>query len=442
MTLTRSLLIAALATTALSAQTRIWVDPVTGSNGNPGTAAQPVQTLSTAIGLAASNDEIMLLPGIYSTTTNGEVFPIVFGSIATQNNLVVRGVNGAVFDLGGATTTALRFTSGATGMRMTNVTFMNSDQLGWWTRLADAGAGVNSGNCANNVEIDRCQFINLNRVFVFWDQDTVSGWKVHDCLFQNLTNDAILEYVNHVNNQFYNNTFYGNLYKAYISDSVNSLCYNNLVVNNAIAFECNNAATNPARWQNNWVYNCPVVMQGSGMTTASLPPTNIIGLDPLMVNPTGGDFHLQATSPCIDIGDTSIFARMDLDGVSRMVDSNGDGSIVPEIGCYEVSPLSMTARFDPTIGVLILSANTTVPGMVGFTLFSLDDGLITIPGISPILVSPTRYLGYLLSIGAANWYVNLNPVLPLLPGTRVVNHLIGFGAGPTILGGNQTWTQF
>lgn len=431
--------IAVLTTASLTAQTRIYVDPVNGSNSNTGTAAAPVQTLGTAVALALSNDQIILLPGTYGAA-NGETFPITFGSPATQNNLVVRALDGVVFDLSLSTTTAIRLASGATGMRLSNITFINSDQTQWWTRVIDSGTGVNSGNAAMNVEIDRCRFLNVNRGMVLWTSDNCSGWKVHDNLFDNLTNDAILEYTG-IGNQFYNNTFHTNLYKAYISDSADSLCYNNLVVNNAIAFECNNASTNAARWQNNWVYQTPVVMQGTANVT--LPSTNISGVDPMLVNASAGDYHLQPGSPCIEGGNPAIFARMDLDGVSRSVDSDQNGSILPEIGCYEVSPVAMTATFDPSLGVLITDyTSSATPPVAGFVLFAFDEGLVNVPGVSPILVSPASYLGFLWSPVPTTWYVNLNAALPFMAGTRIVNQVIGIGTGPTILGGNQVWTQF
>jgi predicted outer membrane repeat protein len=43
------------------------------------------------------------------------------------------------------------------------------------------------------------------------------------------------------------------------------------------------------------------------------PPSDNLFVDPLLVNPTEGDFHLQKDSPCIDAGDTTLVGK-DPDG--------------------------------------------------------------------------------------------------------------------------------
>ena len=48
------------------------------------------------------------------------------------------------------------------------------------------------------------------------------------------------------------------------------------------------------------------------------------------------DFHLLPTSPAIDAGTNTDLASVDLDGVPRPTDGNGDGSAVIDIGAYEL----------------------------------------------------------------------------------------------------------
>jgi hypothetical protein len=433
------LVLCCTATAALAAQQELWIEPVLGFDGNPGTYSQPLQTLTAAVALAGPGAKVHLLPGVYGPNSNGEVLPISIGA-ASQQGLVIRGVGSVVIDLAGSASTVFRLIQGATGARLTNLTFTNSDQAGWWTRVISSGSGVNSGNAAMNVEIDRCRFVNVNRGIVLWTSDVVTGWQIHDNLFWNCTNDAILEYTG--TNDIYNNTFFTGSYKAYISDSTTSRCHNNLIVGYAIAFENNLAGAPIARYQGNWMYQCGVVQQGAGMT-GTLPASNRVGVDPLLVNPAAGDFRLQATSPAIDAGVLGTFARADLGAVARLVDGDGDGLLEADVGCHETTPLNLAATWDPTTLLLVLNGTSTLAGTFGFVAFSFDDGLIPVPGQGPILLDPATFVPFWLSSPLpAQWFLPLGIQPP--PGMRLVMQILGLGpahAGPALLGGNQVWVQ-
>lgn len=433
----RPLFLFALATPCLAQE--IWVDPVAGSDSNPGTFTLPMQTLTNAVTVAGPSTRILLLPGTYSTATNGESLPISPG-LVPQQNLLIRGFDGAIFDLGGSNLPLFRMVNGADGARITNLTITNADQTGWWTRVVNSGTGVNSNDAARNVEFDRCRLINVNRGFVLWTNDNVQGWRIHDNLFVNCTNDAILEYTG--DNEIYNNTFVTGTWKAYISDSATSRCYNNLIVGYNIAFENNNAASNIARYQNNWVWQTTTTMQGAGLL-GGLPASNRIGIDPQLVNPAGGDYRPRATSPLLDAGTAAIFARADQDNVARIVDSDLNGSQLPDIGAYERAPIAHTTTYDPLALLFWIHVTGTVPNSFAFVLFSFDDGLIRVPGLGPILLDPVTTIPAWLTGGIPNtWVLPLSTVPPFLPGTRLVTQVLAAVPGAsTLVCGNQQWTQ-
>lgn len=66
-------------------------------------------------------------------------------------------------------------------------------------------------------------------------------------------------------------------------------------------------------------------------------PENLyfINADPMLVNPTAGDFHLSAGSPAIDTGDNSNAASTDADRVARPQDGSGLGYAMVDLGAYE-----------------------------------------------------------------------------------------------------------
>jgi hypothetical protein len=84
---------------------------------------------------------------------------------------------------------------------------------------------------------------------------------------------------------------------------------------------------------------------------AAYAGTGNIDSDPLFVNAAGGDFHLQAGSPCVDRASNPLAPETDLDGVPRPQDGNDDGLAIADMGAYElVGPLALSTRLllDPS----------------------------------------------------------------------------------------------
>ena len=63
-----------------------------------------------------------------------------------------------------------------------------------------------------------------------------------------------------------------------------------------------------------------------------------IAADPGFVDRAGRDFHLRPGSPCVDAGENDApgLGDADLDGNPRLVDGNGDGSALVDMGAYEL----------------------------------------------------------------------------------------------------------
>ena len=93
-----------------------------------------------------------------------------------------------------------------------------------------------------------------------------------------------------------------------------------------------------------------------------LSGTGNIHADPLFVNSSGGDFHLQTGSPCISAGTPITGVTIDLDGKTR--------ANPPTIGCYEGAEVILThLLWDNTDGKAAfwnVAADGTATGVVSY----------------------------------------------------------------------------
>jgi PKD domain len=79
---------------------------------------------------------------------------------------------------------------------------------------------------------------------------------------------------------------------------------------------------------------------------------------PVFVNAAGGDYHLPYDSPLVDAGDPALSGGSDLDGNPRVVDGNGDGSAISDIGAFEYQRGAPTARISaPTTATTGVAAS-------------------------------------------------------------------------------------
>jgi len=96
--------------------------------------------------------------------------------------------------------------------------------------------------------------------------------------------------------------------------------------------------------------------------------TGNIDTDPIFVNASGGDFHLLSTSPCIDAGNNAapVLPATDIDGDNRIIDGDGDGSAVVDMGVDETIYPAI-GSFTPTSAATGASVNITGTSFTGAT---------------------------------------------------------------------------
>jgi hypothetical protein len=133
-----------------------------------------------------------------------------------------------------------------------------------------------------------------------------------------------------------------------------------------------------------------------------------ISADPVFVAPLGNDFHLQPGSPAIDAGDSTVadLPVMDFEnnGRARVIDGNGDGVAVVDMGVYELPasrPASRSATADsimaPSSKNLNDGANALLVVDTHRTVVAFDLTGVPITGLRRIVLRLT------LAEPATNW---------------------------------------
>ena len=95
--------------------------------------------------------------------------------------------------------------------------------------------------------------------------------------------------------------------------------------------------------------------------------TDLIGVSPQFVDPSGRNFHVRATSPAIDAGSSLGAPAFDFDNRARPYDGNFDGTPSYDIGaCEYQGPVPVVTVLNPTSGPTSGGTSVTITG-TGFT---------------------------------------------------------------------------
>ena len=104
---------------------------------------------------------------------------------------------------------------------------------------------------------------------------------------------------------------------------------------------------------------------------------NIISDDPGLIDMANYDLHLMEDSPCIDAGDADLVSftlpETDLDGLMRIMDGDGDGEAVIDLGVYEFELIIIYeppahVNIDNTTGLMTWE-DPSMEGLTGFEIY-------------------------------------------------------------------------
>jgi len=246
--------------------------------------------ISAALTAAASGDTIEIHPGTYTETNIVNKQLTIIGT-ETARTILSGGGSGPIITISGLTGITIRnltFTSATTGIlaqSSSSVTITNNV-----FRVGTSGTGV-------NIQSSSTAVVN-------------------------------------------NNTFYQNLNALTFASGTNVTILNNIFSNNA-GTAVSTAATASSIHNNCYFGNNP-----NGQLSTDIPTTDVTTDPSFVINTTLGDFHLQAGSPCINTGATS-------------VGNNSIDSKRADIGAYG-GPTSDTIPFPVQNLVSSATATTTV----------------------------------------------------------------------------------
>src|SRR4029077_18880698 len=157
----------------------------------------------------------------------------------------------------------------------------------------------------------------------------------------------------------YNNIVYGNAVGIKTRyGATGTLIYNNTVTGNGLhngdgGISIGGTSSNSSNVivRNNISYGNNGAADYLDMGVATTADHNLLGINPLFVNATANNYHLQAGSPAIDAGVTLTQVPVDFDGVTR-----------PQGPAYDIGAYEFPVSSGVTTHLKMVAASSTTAG--------------------------------------------------------------------------------
>lgn len=319
---------------------------------------------------------------------------------------------------------------------------LSTGEFGGGVGLNAAGTPVISGNIiqGNTVEEDGGGLSLINESNALVIQNLITGNSATSADSQGGGAYVLVPYESpgpiFLNNTIANNTASqgSGIYVAYFFQEAQFI--NNLVVGTGDAFYCDSRSQTAPILHSNDAFSPGAAGFAGGCANAAGTNGNI-SVDPLFVNASQNDFHLQPGSPAIDTGDITNpnLPAQDISGAARLGDDSGQCNFVIDLGVYESHPaapgsasLSSTALAFPDTVV----GNGSAP--LPLVLASTGQGCFRITGFNVAgNFAQTNSCGVGIPAGqSCSVQVSFVPTLPgMRTGTLSVPMNTNTGTAPT-----------
>ena len=435
-------LFVALAAGTLPAQFTTWyVDGVNGSDTNLGNLrSSPLRSISFAVSLAADDDRVVVLPGTYSTSTTGEVFPIAIGGATSQLRVQLIGEQGpdvTIIDMEQQSVSSvlpiLRFYWQGEGSSVTGFTFTNTGSGSYWSAAIRCGSTSGGNFAAKDVEIFGNRFTNCYRGLVIFGTEPANlpnqttGVSFHDNVLDNNAHRGVAMWGDG-QNWCYNNTIVNSGHDAIWVDSLssqppsNAVVANNVIVGGQVGGVVAGVQGTSATYENNIAWQ-----NAGGDYVGFTPGASNLTADPLFVG--ASDYHLQAGSPGVESGTLTGLPtiRLDHERFSRRSDPNGDFFAGIDRGAYQSGDpsLALQGTWDQGAQVVFDFQSGTSGG--GVLAFAAAPAAIPVSNYGVYALDPALSLFSIGLGGVPTQFPLVLPIDPTLAGVTI--HMQGAFVG-------------